>query len=117
MTFNEAAAILNTPSNPNTQLDNAIYVYRNLGTLADQIKELQSKAKDIATKIMYDTNQLEVTTPSGTAMFTQPSVRITWNNKALNALCASNQELDKILSPYYKAIPVASTLVIKGNNQ
>ena len=37
MTFNEAAAILNTPSNPNTQLDNAIYVYRNLGTLADQI--------------------------------------------------------------------------------
>lgn len=117
MTLDEAVVILNVSSDPNTKLDNAIFVYRNLGKLADQIKELQSKAKDIATQIMYDTNQLKVTTPSGTAMFTKPSVRMTWDNNALAALCASDDELNRILSPHCKPTPVASTLVIKGNNQ
>lgn len=117
MTQEEAEKILAAiaAGNTNTELalDNAIAVYRHMGAEIETIEALRTRAKAVVTEIMQETGQLKAVMPSGTALFTEAGVRTTWDNKALNALCASNDELERILSPHRKVALTASTLVIR----
>ena len=117
MTQKEAESLLAEMAagkvNTESALDNAIAVYRNMGMLIEQIEALRTRAKAVVTEIMQETGQLKAVMPSGTALFTEAGVRTTWDNKALNVLCTSNDELERILSPHRKVALTASTLVIR----
>jgi len=94
-------------------LREAIHVYRSLGTQVKEFEALQARAKQIASEIMRETGQTKASTPAGTASFTAASERVSWDSKALDALCLSNDALARIIRPHRKVTLVAGGLTIK----
>lgn len=91
----------------------AIHVYRSLGTHVKEFEALQARAKQLAAEIMQETGQTKAITPAGTAAFTASSERVSYDTKALDALCASDETIARILSLHRKVTPVAGGLTIK----
>lgn len=101
---------------PNVEnaLTDAIAVYRGLALDSKELEALQGRAKQIITEIMQETGQVKAVTTSGTAQFTAASIRIAYDWKALDALCASDETLAHILKPHRSEKQVAGALLIKG---
>ena len=74
---------------------------------------MQARAKQIVAEIMQKTGQVKAITSAGTAQFTADSVRVSWDAKALDALCASSADLCGILVPHRKETTVKGSLTIK----
>lgn len=100
-------------ANTEDALSDAITVYRTAASDIKELEALQARAKSIVTEIMQETGQTKSVTPAGTAQFTAPSVRVTWDGKALDALCASDATLAAILRPHRKETATSGTLTIK----
>lgn len=96
-----------------TALTNAITVYRELAARVKTIEAQQARAKETIIEIMQETGQVKAITPAGTAQFTADSVRVSYDTKALDALCASSAELCGILVPHRKETAVKGSLTIK----
>jgi hypothetical protein len=91
----------------------AINSYRSFANVKKNIDVLQAAAKTVVSDIMRETGQVKAVTPAGTALFTNDSERVTWDGDALNALCASDAALARILLPHRTVKPVAGSLTIK----
>ena len=100
---------------PNTEdaLTDAITVYRSLGAQIKEFEALQTRAKQIVVEIMQETGQVKAITAAGTAQFTADSLRVSYDTKALDALCASSADLCGILLPHRKETAVKGNLTIK----
>ena len=98
---------------PEAALTNMIDAYRSIGAHIKEIEALQAKAKQYAVEIMQDTGQTKAITPAGTATFTAPSERVSYDTNALNALCASDGLVARLLAPHRKVTQVAGGLTIK----
>lgn len=94
-------------------LNDAIHVYRSMGTHVKELGTLQAQAKTIIAEIMHETGQVKAVMPAGTAQFTAASERVSWDSDALDALCASDANLARILLPHRTVKPVAGSLTIK----
>jgi hypothetical protein len=112
--FNRLDAIV-TGKLPDTEaaLSDAISVYRSLGSQVKEFEALQARAKQIITEIMQETGQTKAVMPAGTAQFTADSVRVSYDTKALDALCASSPNLAEVLAPHRKEMTVKGSLTIK----
>ena len=99
--------------NAETALTNAITVYRELSARVKTIEAQQARAKQIVTEIMQETGQVKAITPAGTAQFTADSVRVSYDTKALDALCASDGLVARLLNPHRKETAVKGSLTIK----
>lgn len=96
-----------------TALTNAITVYRELAARVKTIESQQTRAKQIVVEIMQETGQVKAITSAGTAQFTADSLRVSYDTKALDALCASSADLCGILLPHRKESAVKGSLTIK----
>lgn len=94
-------------------LTDAITAYRILGGAIKELESEQAAAKIIVSEIMQETGQVKAITPAGTAQFTADSVRVSWDSKALDALCASDAGLAGILKPHRKETACKGSLTIK----
>jgi hypothetical protein len=94
-------------------LENAITEYK---TLAGQIKNLQEQQKThkaVIEEIFVEIGVDKADTKAGKAYITAPSVTISYDAKALDALCASDDQINRLLSPHRKESQRAGTLTIR----
>lgn len=71
-----------------------------------------AKAKEMIAEIIIETGETRLTTKSGIASIIKPSLRIEYDWKKLDELCADNNELANLLLPHRKVTEVAGSLRI-----
>lgn len=96
-----------------TALADAIALYKALGGYGKEIDAQRDRAKRITGEIMTETGQTKANTPAGMAYFAADSVTVSYDAKALDALCKSNEALARVLAPHRKETTRAGSLTIK----
>jgi hypothetical protein len=96
-----------------TALADAITLYKALGAYSKEIDAERDRAKRITGEIMTETGQTKASCPAGTAYFTGDSLTVSYDAKALDALCKSNETLARVLTPHRKETTRAGSLTIK----
>lgn len=99
---------------PEAAAETAIMVYLAAAAEIDRFKEIQKQAKSLMSDIMAETGQDKVRNGAGQAYVGKPSVSVRYNANAIDALCASHDDLAVILWPHRKEIKRAGTLTIRG---
>lgn len=97
--------ILDAPvANTEEAATRAIGVYREAKAKADAAAwpwlEVAAAAKQMMTEIITETGRMSWKTTSGSAYIPAAGVTVTYDAKALDALCASSPELAAILHPH-----------------
>jgi hypothetical protein len=100
--------------NTEQALENAIFMYRDLAERIKALQEAQAAQKQTITDIFIELGVDKATTPAGKALITAPSVIVSYDAKALDVLRASDDRLDRMLSPHRKETMRAGTLTIKA---
>lgn len=88
----------------------AIEIYKDVGKLAEDIR---ARAKRLIEEISIETGQLEWKTEEGQVTYPKPSVSVSYDRKALDALCASDPELKAKLWPHRRETEKAGSMTIK----
>lgn len=73
-----------------------------------------AEAKALLNDIIAETGQTAYKTPVGDAYIPAPSTRVSYDAKALDALCASSPELARVLGPHRRETGVAGSLTIRA---
>lgn len=94
-------------------LETAIAVYKAAKGEIDRYKEVQSEARSLIGEIFVETGQDKATTPAGKAYVTSPGVSVRYDSKALDALCASDDGIARLLEPHRTESQRAGTLTIR----
>lgn len=94
-------------------LENAITEYK---TIAGQIKDLEAQqkaCKSLIGDIFVELGIDKAETPAGKVYVTDPSLIVSYDAKALDALCASDDRIKRALYPHRKESERAGTLTIR----
>lgn len=95
-------------------LENAIFMYRDLAERIKALQEAQAAQKQTISDIFMELNIDKATTNAGKALITAPSVSVSYDWRALDVLCASDDRLARMLKPHRKETERAGTLTIKA---
>jgi hypothetical protein len=95
-------------------LEDAIFMYRDLAERIKALQEAQAAQKQTIADIFMELNIDKATTNAGKALITAPSITISYNATALDALCASDDGLARLLHPHRKETMRVGTLTIKA---
>ncbi len=100
---------------PSTEsaLDLAVGAYKQAAGYIDALAELQKEAKTLIAEVFTETGATEAQTSAGKAYVTKPSVSISYDAKALDALAKSDPTLAGILAPHRKEAQRAGTLTVR----
>lgn len=93
-------------------VETAISVYQAAKGEQDRWVEVGNAAKELLQEIMVETGQTGFVSRAGKAAVTAPSVSVSYDAKALDALCASDDNLRRILEPHRRVTERAGTLRI-----
>ena len=88
----------------------AITVYKDAGKYADDVRK---QARAVIEEIILETGQTDWTTQAGKVYFPKPSVSVSYDAKALDALCESSEELARILRPHRRETERAGSMTIR----
>lgn len=110
----ELARLADWTGTPEEAAAHAIEIYRAAGNAATAMKTVQDAAKAAIGDLIAETGRERWETEAGTAVLTSPSVRMTWDSKALDALCKSSSQVDAMLAPHRRETMVAGSVTIKG---
>ena len=104
MTVDELIAALDNAEHvpPEQAVTSAITVYLAAGGMVDAYSAIKDNAKRLIGDVMTETGQTAYNTPAGKVAMTSPSVSVSYDAKALDALCASSAELARMLQPHRK---------------
>ena len=83
---------------PQQAMERLVGIYRHAKSLQSALDEIGKEAKDRISDIMAETGQTDWNTQSGRCYVTRPSVRVTYDRKALDQLLANDPEIAEILS-------------------
>ena len=95
---------------PDKAIAIAIEVYKDSGKY---LKAVQSEAKKIVTDVIVETGQDKWKVETGQVYVSNPSKSVRYDTKALDALCASDERLKRILWPHRIESERAGSLTIK----
>jgi hypothetical protein len=101
--------------NTEQALENAIFMYRDLAKRIKALQEAQAAQKQTITDIFVELGVDKATTPAGKALITAPFVTVSYDWRALDVLCASDDRLARMLRPHRKETERAGTLTIKAS--
>lgn len=76
--------------------------------------DVEAEARRVLDGVMAETGCTTYRTPSGDAYIPAPSTRVTYDTKALDALCASSPELARVLAPHRRETSVPGSLTIRA---
>lgn len=114
-TIDELRQALDMPVATTEQaVENAIAVYLAAGGQMDAYKEVQAAAKERLGEIMAETGQTKFATQAGRVAVTAPSVSVSYDRKALDALCASDPALAAKLAPHRKEAERPGTMRVSA---
>lgn len=100
---------------PAEAAEEAVSIYLALGAEIKAIEQAQATAKQVVSDLMVELGNDRIETRAGSAMVTKPSVSVTYNTKALDALRASDDALRRILDPHRTEKERPGTLTIRCN--
>lgn len=80
--------------------------------MIDQYTEIQKQAKSLITDVITETGQATYRTKAGSAIISSPSQTVTYDAKALDALCQSMPDLANLLLPHRRVTERAGGLRI-----
>lgn len=84
-----------------------------LQTVEGEINTSLTTAKDVLADIMLETKTTRIEAIQGIAYIPTPSTRTTYDSKALDALCASDQKLAAKIAPFRKTTAIPGSLTIR----
>lgn len=99
---------------PSTEIaaENAIAIYLAAKAQIDAYQTVANAAKERLTEIIEETGQLQWKTRAGVASMNASAIISSYDTKALDALCASNDDIQRLLAPHRKHTERAGTLRI-----
>jgi hypothetical protein len=97
-------------NDPEAAVAIAVEVYKDAGKY---LKAIQAQAKKIVTDIIIETGQDRWKSDAGQVYIGKPSVSVRYDAKALDALCASDDTVKRLLWPHRKESERAGSLTIK----
>ena len=118
-TAGEVATLLSNLNQAQTQqpsaaVESAIMVYMACKAEIDAYTAVMDAAKKLIGNVMAETGETSYATKAGKATVTAPSVSVTYDTKALDALAASNDDYSRLLSPHRKVSERAGTMRVVG---
>ena len=113
-TTTELYAALDTANTgaPELSAETAIAVYLAASAEIDAYTAIKDAAKKLIGDIMAETAQTAYSTKAGRVSITAPSVSVSYDTKALDALAASNDDYARLLAPHRKQTERAGTMRI-----
>jgi hypothetical protein len=118
MNAQEATAVLagldGRRLDPTTAADEAMAVYLALGAEIDALQEARAAAKQVVADVFAETGVDRLETASGFAYTTKPSIRVSYDTKGLDALCASLPQVASLLRPHRTEKEVPAVLTIRA---
>lgn len=114
MTTTELLAALTAAQagEPAQSVESAIAVYLGAKAQMDAYGEVADAAKKLIGDVMAETAQATYTTKAGKVSITAPSVSVSYDAKALDALAASDDGIARLLQPHRKTTERAGTMRI-----
>ena len=97
---------------PEQSVESAIAVYLAAKSQMDAYSNVADAAKKLIGDVMAETAQAAYTTKAGKASITAPSTSVSYDAKALDALCASSEAAARLLEPHRKTTERAGTMRI-----
>ena len=114
MTTAELFAALDTANTgtPDASVESAIAVYLAAKGEIDAYNAVADAAKKLIGDVMAETGGTAYATKAGKVSITAPSVSVTYDAKALDALAVSSDEVARLLAPHRKVSERAGTMRI-----
>lgn len=97
---------------PHRAVEDAITVYLMAKAQADAFGKVADEAKRLIGDVMVETGQPAYKTQAGNVSMTSPSVSVSYDAKALDALAASSDDFARLLAPHRKESQRAGTMRI-----
>jgi len=97
---------------PESSVETAIAVYLAAKSEIDAYDKVADAAKKLIGDVMTETAQTAYSTKAGKVAITAPSVSVTYDAKALDALAASSDVYARLLAPHRKQTERAGTMRI-----
>jgi hypothetical protein len=101
-------------SDPQQVLADAALVYQEAAFAVEGYQTVQRAAKSLISEVFTETGETEAQTPTAKILVTRPSTSAKYDAKALDALCASDPNLARILAPHRSVSERAGTLMIRA---
>ena len=100
---------------PSEVVDAAISIYREAGEEIDALKKVQDEMKRHISDTIAATGLDRWSVSAGICYVSAPSVSVSYDAKALDALAASDDNLARILAPHRKVSERGGSLTIRAN--
>lgn len=81
---------------------------------AEPWADVNTAARRVLEDLCCETGRTKFKTPAGEAFIPSPSVRVSYDTKALDALVASNADLARVLTPHRRETHSVGALTIRG---
>lgn len=98
---------------PMTALDGAVGVYNYAARLIEALQAVQADAKRTIGDVLAELNLDKAQTPNGAVAIVKATPTVTYNAKALDVLCADDEDLAARLAPYRKVTEKAPYLRVE----
>ncbi len=95
-------------------LETAAAVYQDAANRIEQLQAVQAQAKQLITGIFVETGMTDARTPTAQVYVSRPSVTVSYDAKALDALAAVDAEVATLLAPFRRQTERAGTLTIRS---
>ena len=116
----EIEAVAVTPDITESEVGQLLAAYAEAkaecAAVAAPWEAVQAAARAKLSEVIAATGRTDWNTPAGRAYVPAAGVSISYDSKALDALCKSSPELAAVLLPHRKETQRAGSLTIKGRN-
>lgn len=99
---------------PEDSVESAVTVYQVAAGMVDAYNQVKDQAKALIGQVMEETGVTSYATRAGKVAVTAPTVTISYDARALDALALSDARLAAILGPHRKETQRAGTMRITG---
>ena len=99
---------------PTQAVEEAVAVYLELGAEIEALEAARVAAKKAITDVVIETGLDRFETNAGLAYIANPSLRIGYDTKGIDALIENRPDLADVLAPYRTETMVAGSLVVRA---
>ena len=92
---------------------NALSVYNQASAEIDTLKSLQDEAKRLVEEVIAETGRDKWETDFARCYIPKPSLTVSYDRKALDALAASDDNVKRLIWPHRRESERAGTLTIR----
>ncbi len=105
--------VLDRQEEPELAATNALAVYATAAARIEALQEIQTRAKDVLAEVIAATGKSDFDSDVARCYISKPSVSVSYDRKALDALCQSNEQIARWLAPHRKETERPGTLTIR----